>query len=363
MTRVVQFAILLSLWAGAAQAETWRILHWDKFSLMAVDTEHRRTTGLANPALPVLELKLYPTSNDVEAKVGEEEVDCADQRVRIRTRQFFFGKDEQSGVATEIEPWRDPGEESDRQLVRAVCHPHGLDAAPSVTTTSIQEASKAHLAAARTPKSLGAMPAWFAAWNALAAARGPDAIPSIELAIQSQHQFVVAAIDDVGSAILLSTNIEKVADMRYRFHEAQVGAQLRGDVVALWALREADCGQRRLRTLAWAGFDARMRKKFAYDTNYFGTEFETPPPDTSDDILLRDVCGPTSLIAGMRAATSNLAGAIAAYSWLIEGDGAAGKGLRDAERWREAYAQVCGLDCAPPDHEEPARSWTRGSRS
>ena len=166
-----------------------------------------------------------------------------------------------------------------------------------------------------------------------------------------------------GSAILLSTNIEKVADMRYRFHEAQVGAQLRGDVVALWALREADCGQRRLRTLAWAGFDARMRKKFAYDTNYFGTEFETPPPDTSDDILLRDVCGPTSLIAGMRAATSNLAGAIAAYSWLIEGDGAAGKGLRDAERWREAYAQVCGLDCAPPDHEEPARSWTRGSRS
>ncbi|RAK60793.1 hypothetical protein DJ021_13740 [Phenylobacterium hankyongense] len=364
--RLFLFAMLLSLWAGAARAETWRILHWDRFSLIAVDPEHRRTTGLGNPALPVLQLKLYPTASDVEAQVGEEEVDCAEQRARTRTRQQFFGVDQQTGIDTEIQPWRDPGEERDRLLVRSLCDPHGLDAAPSVTATSLQEARRAHLTAARTPKSLGAMPAWSAAWNALAAGRGPDAIPSIELAVQSQHPFVVAAIDDAGSAILLSIDIEKVGDMRYRFHEAQVGAQLRGDVAATWALREADCGQRRLRNLAWAGFDARIRKKFGYDTNDIGTSFETPPAGTTDEVVLRDVCGATRLIAGMRAVTSDLAGAITAYRWLLEGDDAAAKGLRDADSWRAAYAQACGTDCAPRAGEpagSTVRSWPKGSHS
>ncbi|CAN7461774.1 hypothetical protein LJR225_003126 [Phenylobacterium sp. LjRoot225] len=129
-------AILLSLWAGAAQAETWRILHWDRFSLIAVDTEHRRTTGLSNPALPVLELKLYPSAADAEAQVGEQEVDCADQRVRTRTRQQFFGADQQTGVDTEIQPWRDPGEERDRLLVRALCNPSACPLAyPLFNTT------------------------------------------------------------------------------------------------------------------------------------------------------------------------------------------------------------------------------------
>jgi hypothetical protein len=363
--RVVWFVILLSLWAGAAQAETWRILHWDRFSLIAVDAEHRRTTGLANPALPVLELRLYPNTTDVEARLGEEEVDCADQRVRTRTRQQFFGVDKQTAVDTEIQPWRDPGDERDRLLVRALCNPHGLDAAPSVKA-SLQEARKAQLIAATTPKLLEAMPAWSAAWNAQAGARGPDAIPSIELAVQTPHRFVVAAIDNAGSAILLATDIEKVGDLRYRFHEAQVGTQLPGDVAAMWALREADCGQQRLRKLAWAGFDARMHRKYGYDTNDIGTSFETPAPGTSDDILLHDVCGASRLMAGFRTATSDLAGAITAYRWLVEGDDAAAKGLPDAKDWLEAYAQACAA-CAPPDHEEPAappvRSWPRASHS
>ena len=364
--RLFWFALLLSLWTGAAKAETWRILHWDRFSLIAVDAEHRRTTGLANPALPVLELRLYPTSDDVEAAVGEQEVDCADQRVRTRTRQQFFGKGQQTGIATEIEPWRDPGEERDRLLVRALCQPHGLDAAPSVMMTSIQDAMRAHLAAAKAPKALATMPAWSAAWNMLAAGRGPDAILSIELAVQSPHPFVVAAIDDTGSAVLLAVDIEKVGDMRYRFHEAQVGTQLRGDVAAMWALREADCGQRRLRNLAWAGFDTRLRKKFGYDTNDIGTPFETPPAGTTDEAVLRDICGATRLMAGMHAVMSDLAGAITAYRWLLEGDDAAAKALRDANGWREAYAQVCGTNCAAaagnPDGAA-ARSWPNASHS
>lgn len=362
--RLFSFAIFLSLWAGAAQAETWRILHWDRFSLIAVDAEHRRTTGLSNPALPVLELRLYSSAADVEAQVSEEEIDCADQRVRTRTRQQFFGADNQTAVDKEIQPWRDPGEERDRLLVRTICDPHGLDAAPTVTATSVREAMKAHLAAVEAPKSLAAMPAWSAAWKALAAGRGPDAIPSIEIAVQTDHPLVVAAIDEEGSAILLAVDIEKVGDMRYRFHEAQVGAQLRGDIAATWALREADCGLRRLRNLAWAGFDARMRKKFGYDTNDIGTPFEAPPPGTTDEVVLRDVCGPTRLITSMRAVSSDLAGAITAYRWLIEGDDAAAKGLRDADAWREAYAQACGSDCAPGEPAaSTARSWAKGSHS
>lgn len=365
--RVVPFAILLSLWAEAAQAETWRILHWDQFSLIAVDAEHRRTTGLSNPALPVLELTLFPNTTEVMAQVGEEEVDCADQRVRTRTRQQFWGADQQTAVGDEIEPWRDPGQERDRLLVRALCKPDGLDGAPNVTAASIHDARKAHLTAARTPKALTATPAWAAAWNAFAGARGPDAIPSIELAVQAQHPLIVAAIGDDGSAVLLSTHIEKVGDMRYRFHEAHVGAQARGDVAAMWALREADCGQRRLRKLAWAGFDAQMRKKFGYDTNSIGAPFETPTPGTTDEVVVQYVCGASRLIAGKPAVMSDLAGAIAAYRWVFESDDAAAKGLSDAKGWRDAYAQACALFCASADDdEEPAGSTvssaTRDSR-
>ena len=359
--RVVQFAVLLSLWAGAAQAETWRILHWDSFSLIAVDAEHRRTTGLSNPALPVLDLRLYPNAGYVTAAVGEEEVDCADQRVRTRTRQQFFEKD-QTGVNTEIEPWRDPGQERDRLLVRALCTPQGLDSVPSVTA-SLAEARQAHMSAAKAPKSLEAQPAWFAAWKALSGGRGPDAIPSIEIAVRSRHPFVVVAFGDAGSAVLLSTDIEKIGDMRYRFHEARVGPEERGGVTAKWALEEADCGLRRLRRLAWAGFDAEMRKKYGVDTNSIGTPFETPTPGTPDEITLAHVCGASRLIASKRVVMSDLAAAIAAYRWLFEGDDAAAKGLHDAEDWREAYAQACTVYCAPSDHEEPVGSRRRGSHT
>jgi hypothetical protein len=359
------FPLVLSLWfaAGAAQAETWRILHWDRFSLIAVDVEHKRTTGLSNPALPVLEVNLYPTSDKPEARIGEEEIDCADQRVRQRTGQMYFGAGQVTGLNPEIQPWRDPGEEKDRMLVRALCQPDGLKNAPSVAAADIHEAMAAHLAASRAPKSLA--PGWTGAWAAFAGGGAPDAIPSIELAVQAQHPLVVAAISDEGSVILLSTAIEKVGELRYRFHEAQVGAQERGDIAAMWALREADCGLRRTRTIAWAGFDAQAKKKFGHDTNSIGTPFETPRPNSSDEIVMHHVCGASRLIAGKPMVEANLGQAIAAYRYFFEGDDASAMRLGDAKAWREAYEQAC--DACTAEHDEPAGStagsWKARSRS
>lgn len=354
--RVLPFALLLCLTAGAARAETWRILHWDRFNMVAVDGEHRRTTGLGNPALPVLELTLHPGSDNVEARIGEQEVDCADQRVRSRTDLMYFGANNVTALNTEIQPWRDPGQERDRMLVRALCKPDGLDHAPTVHSADIHEAMAAHLAASRTPKALASTPAWAAAWSAFADANRPGGIPTIELAIQTEQPFVIAAIADDGAAILLSAAIEKAGDLRYRYHELHVGPHARPDVVAVWALREADCGMRRTRTVAWAGFDAEARKKFGYDTNNIGTSFETPRPNSSDEIVMQHVCGATRLIAGKLKVEANLREAIAAYRWFIEGDDAAGKGVRNAARWRDAYVNACPQCMVEGDENSNARS-------
>jgi hypothetical protein len=350
-TRVVQIAVLLSLWAGAAQAETWRILHWDKFGLIAVDAEHRRTTGLSNPALPVLELKLYPGASKVEAELGEQEVNCGAPRVRTRTRQQFLG-DLQTATDTEIQRWRDPGEERDRLLVWAVCNPRNLDAVPRVTA-SLEEAMRAHLDAATAPKALAATPAWSAAWNRLAPGRGPDALTSIAAAVRVRHPFVVASVTTDGGAILLATDIENIGDMRYRFHAARVGAPQQPDIAAIWVLQEADCSQRRLRYLGWAGFDAELHKKFGEDTNTINTPFQPPAPGTTDVIVLEDVCGASRIIPKMTVVTAHLADAVAASRWILEGDTAAAKGLHDAAGWRAAFA-ACG--CKPADNSAPGGS-------
>src|SRR4051812_48956577 len=88
--RPLPFILLLCLAAGSARAETWRVLNWDRFSMIAIDPEHRHTTGQNRPAVPVLDLTHYPGSDKVEARVSEQEVDCADQRVRQRSSQMYF---------------------------------------------------------------------------------------------------------------------------------------------------------------------------------------------------------------------------------------------------------------------------------
>lgn len=358
------FFVALSLWlvAGTAHAETWNILHWDRFSLIAIDIEHKRTTGISNPALPVLELRLYPGSDEPEARIGEREIDCADQRVRERTGRMFYGAGQVTAMNNEIQPWRDPGDEKDRVLVRAICQADGLRDAHSIAAADVQEVMAAHLAATQTPDKL--TPPWRAAWSAFSAANTPDAIPSIELAVLAPHPLIVSVISDAGSAILLSTDIEKVGEMRYRFHEVHVGAQQRGDIAAMWAMREVDCGLRKTRTLAWAGFDARGGKKFGHDTNNIGTPFETPRPNSSDEVTMRQMCGASRLIAGKPIVEANLAEAIAAYRFFFEGDDSASKQLHDLDGWREAYARACAA-CVP--EEEPsgsiASSWRAGSRS
>jgi hypothetical protein len=352
--RVVPFAILLSLCAGAAQAETWRVLHWDRFGLIAVDAQHGRTTGSSDPALPVLELKLYPGAPRVEANIREEEFDCAGRRLRTRTWSQYFG-DIQTAAVKEIEPWRGLGEDSDRLVARAVCDPHGLDKVPSVTA-SLQEVVRAHLNAARTPKALAATPVWSAAWSALAPGRGPDALRSIANAVRNPHPFVVASITTDRRAVLLATDFEKIGDDRYRFQVARVGPYPKVDGVAVWLLQEADCSGLRLRTLAWTSFDAQARKKSGEDTNTIGTAFEPPTPDTTEVTVLKDVCGASRIIPKMRVVTSDLAGAIAAHRWILQGDATAAKGLRDAAGWRAAYA-ACG--CAPANDRRPTGSPNR----
>jgi hypothetical protein len=360
--RAIQFAILLSLWAGAAQAETWRILHWDKFNLVAVDVEHRRTTGLSNPAFPVLELTLYagPENegaqlSDVKAQTSEQEVDCDDQRVRARSRRQVSGAGQPTAVTTDIEPWRDPGDERDRLLVWAVCNPHNLDTLPSVTA-SIEEARRAHVTAATAPQALSATADWSAAWKAMNP-MGSDGIPTLLVEVLGPHPFAVASVARDGGVVLLSTAIQTVGDMRYRFQQAQVGGRLRHDATAILVMQEADCSGRRLRTLAEAGFDARMQKKFGYDTLNIGTPFQTPAEGSPDATVLQDVCGASQLIPNLPVVTSDLAGAIAAHRWLFDGDAAAAKGARDPEGWRDAYVLACAVGlCARTDDEAPSGS-------
>jgi hypothetical protein len=356
--RVVLIAILFSLCAGAAQAEIWRILHWDKFNLIAVDVEHRRTTGLSNPAFPVLELTLYTGREnegaqlrDVKAQLSEQEVDCDDQRVRTRGQQQVSGAGQPPAATTEIDRWRDPGEERDRLLVWALCNPRNLDTMPSVTA-SIEETKRAQVTAATAPMSLSAgPPAWAAAWKMMNP-MGPDGIPTILVDIWARHPFEVVAIDTAGSSILLSTDIQTVGDLRYRFHQVQVGGQLRDGVAAIWVKREADCSRRRLRDLASAGFDAQMQKKFGYDTLDIGTPFQTPQDGTPDAIVLKDVCDANQLIHGNPVVQSDLAGAIAARRWLFDGDDAAAKDVRDPEGWRDAYDQACAVYCCARRDDE-----------
>lgn len=364
--RALPFVLLLWLAAGAAHAETWRVLHWDRFSMVAVDVENRRTTGLSNTALPVLELTLYPGAVHVTAAIGEQEIDCADQRVRTRTSQMHFGAGQVTGLNDEIQPWRDPGEERDRLLVRAICKPDGLKSAPSVAAPELRDAMKAHLAAATAPKSLDETPAWADAWRAFTPLHLADAMPSLKLAVQSPQAFVIAAVADDGNLVLLAVGIEKMGEMRYRFHEAHVGPQARGDVAAIWALREADCGLRRARTLAWAGFDADAKTKFAHDTNGIAPPFEDPRPGSSDDIVLGHVCGSPRLIGSKPTVSSTLGQAISAYRWFFEGGAYPPDGLPNAESWRDAYVRACGGICTEGD-EEPtgstASSWRAGARS
>lgn len=129
------------------------------------------------------------------------------------------------------------------------------------------------------------------------------------------------------------------------------------------ALREVDCARRRLRNLAWAGFDAQLRKTFGYDTNSIGTPFKAPEPGTSDDLVMRRVCGADGRLDEEQAVMSDLAEAIAAHRWFMEGDEAAAEGLSEADAWHEADARACAVFCAPVEAaDEPVRS-TAGART
>jgi hypothetical protein len=369
--RLLLLAVAFSLWTCGVRAETWRVLHWDKFNFIAVDVDQRRTTGLSNPAFPFLELTLYTglentgaQLSDVKAKLTEQEVDCEDQRVRTRSRESVAGSGPEGAATTEIERWRDPGEERDRLLVWAVCNPSNIQTLPMVTA-SVEEARQAQLTAATDPKVLAAAPAWSGAWNTMVRATGPDGIATILVQTLAQHPFVVAAIDDGGASVLLSTDIQTVGDMRYRFHQARVGGPPRDGAAAIWLMQEADCSGRRLRNLAWAGFDDQMHKKFGYDTTYIGTPFQTPAPGTPDAIMLQDVCAASQVIPGLPVVQSDLLGAIAARRWLFEGDEAAKKTARDPEAWHDAYEQACAIfHCAPAGARAPSGpGWPKGSPS
>jgi hypothetical protein len=214
---------------------------------------------------------------------------------------------------------------------------------------------------------MAATPAWSATWKAMNP-MGPDGIPTILVEVLAPHPFVVASVDKDGGAVLLSTAIQTVGDMRYRFHEARVGSRLRDDAAAIWVMQEADCSGRRLRNLAQAGFDVRMQKKFGYDTLNIGTPFQTPAEGSPDAIVLQDVCGASQLIPKLPVVQSDLAGAIAAHRWLFDGDAAAAKAARDPEGWRDAYVEACLDDrCARADDAAPSGSpdpsWAKGSAS
>jgi hypothetical protein len=344
--RPLPLLLFLCLTAGSAHAETWRILNWDRFSLIAVDAEHRRTTSQKHPAVPVLDITLYPGADSAEARVSEQEVDCADQRVRERSSQMYFnGK--KLALDDEIQVWRDPGEERDRLLVRAVCRSDGLDDAPAVQAEQVTEAMAAHLAAATAPKSLEAMPAWASAWRTFSTRGVPDAVPYIEEASRQEQHFWVSAIGEDGGVFLLADAFRKVAERRYRFHTAYLGPHAEPTTAAVWSLREADCGQKSLRMLAWVGFDAEGKKTFGYDVNTVGVPFELAQPGTVDADLLRDVCATAQARNRKASVNADLRGAIAAYQFYFYGRGRRPDEPGHDAGWRAAYLAACSAGCLP----------------
>ena len=343
--RTLPFVLFACLAATSARAETWRVLSWDKFSLVAVDAEHRHMTGQKHPALPVLELTLHPTSDKVEARLSEEEVDCADQRVRQRRYQMFYnGKP--LGVQDEIQVWRDPGEEKDRLLVRAACKPETLADAPAVTADQVYDAMAAHLAAARAPQTLQGQ--WETAWRAARVSSGPDAIPYVEQMSRQPLDFVVSTITEDGGIILLDRAVQKVAEQRYRFNAAYIGPNGEPKASAIWKWMEADCRIYGVRTLARVGFDARGHTAFAYDTNVLGVPFEPAQAGSVDVRMLHDVCAPAAQRNRKIAISADLQSAIAAYQFYFYGRGT--RPVGGDTGWRQAYQQACDSGCLPKLH-------------